>query len=156
MKNIKNKQNSLLDKQLCFAIYEVNRLFNKFYQQSLEEFNLTYPQYIVLLVLWEKDEQQLKDLTEILSLKSNTLTPLLKRMEDNGWVIREKPISDKRQLIVKLTEKAKKNKDKILKTVESCAKIEEIEEKDITKLKNLKEDVLKLKEKLKTLVIEEF
>lgn len=156
MKNIKNEQNSLLDKQLCFAIYEVNRLFNKFYQQSLEEFNLTYPQYIVLLVLWEKDEQQLKDLTEILSLKSNTLTPLLKRMEDNGWVIREKPISDKRQLIVKLTEKAKKNKDKILKTVESCAKIEEIEEKDITKLKNLKEDVLKLKEKLKTLVIEEF
>lgn len=153
MKNIKNEQNSLLDKQLCFAIYEVNRLFNKFYQQSLEEFNLTYPQYIVLLVLWEKDEQQLKDLTEILSLKSNTLTPLLKRMEDNGWIIREKPIFDKRQLIIKLTEKAKKDKDKILKTVESCSKVEE---EDITKLKNLKEDVLKLKEKLKTLVIEDF
>lgn len=153
MKNIKNEQNSLLDKQLCFAIYEVNRLFNKFYQQSLEEFNLTYPQYIVLLVLWEKDEQQLKDLTEILSLKSNTLTPLLKRMEDNGWIIREKPIFDKRQIIIKLTEKAKKDKDKILKTVESCSKVEE---EDITKLKNLKEDVLKLKEKLKTLVIEDF
>ena len=123
MKSIKNKNQTLLDKQLCFAIYEVNRLFNKFYHQSLSEFNLTYPQYIVLLALWEKDELQLKELMYVLSLKSNTLTPLLKRLEENGWVSREKPDTDKRQLIVKLTEKAKKNKHKILETDESCAKI---------------------------------
>ena len=124
MKSIKNKNQTLLDKQLCFAIYEVNRLFNKFYHQSLSEFNLTYPQYIVLLALWEKDELQLKELMYVLSLKSNTLTPLLKRLEENGWVSREKPDTDKRQLIVKLTEKAKKINIKSWKLLKAVQRLE--------------------------------
>lgn len=83
------KEGTLLENQLCFEIYEVHRLFNKFYQQSLIEFGLTYPQYIVLLALWDKDNQQLKELAQVLNLKSNTLTPLLKRLEDNEWIVRK-------------------------------------------------------------------
>lgn len=143
------KEGTLLENQLCFEIYEVHRLFNKFYQQSLIEFGLTYPQYIVLLALWDKDNQQLKELAQVLNLKSNTLTPLLKRLEDNEWIVRKKIKSDKRQLLVKLTPKAKKNKEKILRTVKTCAKVGE---EEITNLKALKTEIEKLKKKLKMVV----
>ena len=115
-KNVSRNELNLTN-QLCFAIYDSNRLFNKFYQQALKPFELTYPQYIVLLSLWEDDRQSLKDLSEELSLKSNTLTPLLKRLEDHGWVVRNRPTSDKRQLEICLTEKANENKDAVKRWV---------------------------------------
>ncbi|AUA20068.1 TPA: MarR family transcriptional regulator [Streptococcus suis] len=91
-------------KQLCYSFYQVNKLFNQFYLKNLKEFDLTYTQYLVLVVLWEKAPLTLKELGEKLDLASNTLTPLLKRLEAKGYIQRSIPLGDKRQLLVQLTE----------------------------------------------------
>ncbi|WP_225352555.1 MarR family winged helix-turn-helix transcriptional regulator [Lacticaseibacillus nasuensis] len=96
-----------LANQLCFSVYNVNRLFNQFYQEALSAYHLTYPQYLLLTELWNQDHQELRDLGERLKLSSNTLTPLVKRLEARGWVTRVHPAEDKRRLIVSLTAKAK-------------------------------------------------
>lgn len=92
-----------LSQQICFSFYSVNRLFNKFYQQALEEFDLTYTQYLVLVALWEENCQPLSELGKKLGLASNTLTPLLKRLEEKELVLRLRPEQDKRQLYIQLT-----------------------------------------------------
>ncbi|HFR3653745.1 TPA: MarR family winged helix-turn-helix transcriptional regulator [Streptococcus suis] len=91
-------------KQLCYSFYQVNKLFNQFYLKNLKEFDLTYTQYLVLVVLWETAPLTLKELGEKLDLASNTLTPLLKRLEEKGYIQRSIPLGDKRQLLVQLTE----------------------------------------------------
>ncbi|HEM4557371.1 TPA: MarR family transcriptional regulator [Streptococcus suis] len=91
-------------KQLCYSFYQVNKLFNQFYMKNLKEFDLTYTQYLVLVVLWETAPLTLKELGEKLDLASNTLTPLLKRLEAKGYIQRSIPLGDKRQLLVQLTE----------------------------------------------------
>ncbi|MEG3298019.1 MarR family transcriptional regulator [Streptococcus suis] len=95
-------------KQLCHSFYQVNKLFNQFYLKNLKEFDLTYTQYLVLVVLWEKAPLTLKELGEKLDLASNTLTPLLKRLEEKGYIQRSIPLGDKRQLLVQLTEDGQK------------------------------------------------
>lgn len=100
---------------LCFSVYNMNRLFNKFYQQALAPLGLTYAQYLVLMSLWEHDNQTLHELGDELKLSSNTLTPLLKRLEKNGWLTRVRPENDRRQLIVSLTDKAMTNRTRSLK-----------------------------------------
>lgn len=98
---------SNLSKQLCFSYYNVNRLFNQFYKESLKSFGLTYIQYLTLVSLWDKPSQYLNELGSELDLASNTLTPLLKRLEEKGYIIRLKPEKDRRQLIVQLTDEGK-------------------------------------------------
>ncbi|HEL2109774.1 TPA: MarR family transcriptional regulator [Streptococcus suis] len=95
-------------KQLCHSFYQVNKLFNQFYLKNLKEFDLTYTQYLVLVVLWDKAPLTLKELGEKLDLASNTLTPLLKRLEAKGYIQRSIPLGDKRQLLVQLTEDGQK------------------------------------------------
>ncbi|HFI0066660.1 TPA: MarR family winged helix-turn-helix transcriptional regulator [Streptococcus suis] len=95
-------------KQLCHSFYQVNKLFNQFYLKNLKEFDLTYTQYLVLVVLWEKAPLTLKELGEKLDLASNTLTPLLKRLEAKGYIQRSIPLGDKRHLLVQLTEDGQK------------------------------------------------
>ncbi|HEL1542274.1 TPA: MarR family transcriptional regulator [Streptococcus suis] len=95
-------------KQLCHSFYQVNKLFNQFYMKNLKEFDLTYTQYLVLVVLWEKAPLTLKELGEKLDLASNTLTPLLKRLEAKGYIQRSIPLGDKRQLLIQLTEDGQK------------------------------------------------
>lgn len=95
-------------KQLCYSFYQVNKLFNQFYMKNLKEFDLTYTQYLVLVVLWETAPLTLKELGEKLDLASNTLTPLLKRLEEKGYIQRSIPLRDKRQLLVQLTEDGQK------------------------------------------------
>ncbi|GAA0287684.1 DNA-binding MarR family transcriptional regulator [Gracilibacillus halotolerans] len=102
-----------LDNQLCFAIYETNSQFTKLYSNVLQSFGITYPQYLVLLALWEKDEITLKELGERLNLGTGTLTPMIKRMEANGWIKRERMISDERKVAICLQEKAINQKDDI-------------------------------------------
>ncbi len=92
-----------LSEQLCFSVYQANHLFNQFYQKALKDFDLTYPQYLVLLALWEKDGQSVRDLAGTLGIGSNTLTPMLKRMETMGWLTRTRPDNDQRRLIISLT-----------------------------------------------------
>ena len=96
-----------LDNQLCFRFYTVSRLITQAYQPLLKGLGLTYPQYLVMLVLWEKDHQPVNDIAKRLMLNTNTITPLLKRMEVEGIVRREKGTDDGRRVIVSLTEKGK-------------------------------------------------
>ncbi|POZ60860.1 MarR family winged helix-turn-helix transcriptional regulator [Chromobacterium alticapitis] len=93
-----------LDSQLCFALYSASLAMNKVYRDSLKPLGLTYPQYLVLLVLWEQDQRSVSDIGEKLYLDSATLTPLLKRMEAAGWLERQRLASDERVVIVRLSE----------------------------------------------------
>ena len=98
----------LLDNQLCFRLYTASRLLTQAYHPLLSAKGLTYPQYLVLLVLWEKDAQPVNDIAKRLMLETNTVTPLLKRMEAEGILSRRKGEKDARQMIVSLTSKGKK------------------------------------------------
>ncbi len=93
-----------LDNQLCFRLYAASRLVTQAYHPFLTELGLTYPQYLVLLVLWEQDRQPVNDLAKRLHLETNTVTPLLQRMEQQGLVVRKRSKEDGRQVIVSLTE----------------------------------------------------
>ncbi|MBD9422344.1 MarR family transcriptional regulator [Achromobacter sp. ACM04] len=93
----------LLDSQLCFALYSTSLAMNKVYRKLLRGLDLTYPQYLVMLVLWEGDEITVTDIGERLFLDSATLTPLLKRLEAAGLVTRKRAVEDERQVIVELT-----------------------------------------------------
>jgi MarR family transcriptional regulator, organic hydroperoxide resistance regulator len=93
-----------LDNQICFPFYAISRLITRAYQPYLENMGITYPQYLVLLVLWEKDEVSVQYITEKLILNTNTVTPLLKRMEVMGLILRLRAKDDERKVIIKLTE----------------------------------------------------
>ena len=96
-----------LDNQICFRLYTATRLITQAYTPLLTELGITYPQYLVLMVLWEKDNQPVNDIAHHLLLETNTVTPLLQRMEKLGIVSRKKGEQDKRQQIVSLTQKGK-------------------------------------------------
>ncbi|MBQ7194384.1 MAG: MarR family transcriptional regulator [Bacteroidales bacterium] len=101
------KEEFRLDNQLCFRLYTASRLLSQAYNPLLSEHGLTYPQYLVLLVLWEKDAQPVNDIAKRLFLETNTVTPLLQRMEKGGILTRSRGSKDARQIIVSLTEKGK-------------------------------------------------
>ena len=96
-----------LDNQICFRLYTAARLVTQAYTPMLTELGITYPQYLVLMVLWENDNQPVNDIAHRLVLETNTVTPLLQRMEKLGLVNRKKGKQDKRQQIVSLTPKGK-------------------------------------------------
>jgi MarR family transcriptional regulator, organic hydroperoxide resistance regulator len=91
------------DDLICFALYSSGHAFNRVYKPLLEPLKLTYPQYLVMVALWAKDRQTVGSLCETLFLESNTLTPLLKRLEASGYVTRERNPDDERQVCVGLT-----------------------------------------------------
>jgi len=92
-----------LDDQICFALYACSREVTKLYRPILEEFDLTYTQYVTLLALWERDRVTVKELGTRLYLDSGTLTPLLKKLESAGLVQRERDQQDERSVIITLT-----------------------------------------------------
>ena len=102
------------DDFLCFTLYAANHAMNRAYKPLLDKIGLTYPQYIVMVLLWEKDQQTVKDLGERLFLGSNTLTPLLKRLEKMGYVTRQRAPGDERKVIIHLTEQGKVLKEDVL------------------------------------------
>jgi DNA-binding MarR family transcriptional regulator len=93
-----------LDSQLCFALYTASLAMTKAYKAALERFDLTYPQYLAMLVLWEHDELSVKDLAARLGLDSATLTPILKRLESVGYVRRVRGVLDERLVLIHLTD----------------------------------------------------
>lgn len=93
----------LLENQLCFALYSASLAMTKAYKPLLSALGLTYPQYLVLLVLWAQDDRPVNELGERLFLDSGTLTPLLKRMEAAGWVRRQRSSADERRVHIRLT-----------------------------------------------------
>lgn len=92
-----------LDHQLCFALYSASLAMTKLYKPLLAPLNLTYPQYLAMLVLWERDAIAVSDLGQRLQLDSGTLTPLLKRLEANGLVLRQRDTADERRVMLTLT-----------------------------------------------------
>ena len=93
-----------LDNQLCFALYSTSLAMSKLYRKLLRKLGLTYSQYLVMMVLWERDGLSVSEVGERLFLDSATLTPLLKRMEQAGLLRRVRAASDERQVIISLTE----------------------------------------------------
>ena len=96
-----------LDNQLCFRLYTASRLIVQSYQPYLSDLGITYTQYLALMVLWEKSPVKVSEISSRLKLESNTVTPLVKRMEAQGLVKREKGKQDGRETIVSLTQKGK-------------------------------------------------
>lgn len=103
-----------LDNQLCFRLYAVSRKMTRAYQPHLDKFNLTYPQYIVLLVLFENKKLDFKKLSEIVDLKTGTLTPIVQKLEEYGFVLKQKNENDQRKIDVILTEKGEELEQQII------------------------------------------
>jgi MarR family transcriptional regulator, organic hydroperoxide resistance regulator len=103
-----------LETFLCFAVYSTSHAFNRVYKPLLEELGLTYPQYITMVLLWARDGQMVGDLCQTLLLESNTLTPLLKRLETLGYIRRRRDPGDERQVRVNLTETGRKLRQRAL------------------------------------------
>jgi DNA-binding MarR family transcriptional regulator len=97
---------------LCFAIYSTNLAFGRAYKPILEELGLTYTQYIAIIALWEQDNQTVGGLGEKLFLESNTLTPILKKLEAMGYLYRERDSTDERQVLVGLTPAGRRVREK--------------------------------------------
>jgi len=110
-----------LSNQLCFPVYAASRLITREYQPYLEELGITYPQYLVLMVLWEKDTISVNEISRKLILNTNTLTPLLKRMEVQGLLKRQRSGSDERKVIIRLTTYGKKMQEKASRIPEELA-----------------------------------
>jgi DNA-binding MarR family transcriptional regulator len=135
-----------LDQQMCFALYSANLALHKVYRKLLGELDLTYPQYLVMLVLWQRDDVIVSEIGEKLFLDSATLTPLLKRLETAGLLVRNRAKTDERQVIITLTDagKALKEKAKGIPEAIMCAT-----ECDIEEMSALKGQLESLRERLK-------
>ncbi|MES2785599.1 MAG: MarR family transcriptional regulator [Pseudomonadota bacterium] len=103
-----SSQALLLDNQLCFALYSASLAMTKLYKPLLDELGLTYPQYLVMLVLWESDGLMVTELGQRLSLDSGTLTPLLKRLDAAGLIARIRDVQDERRVRITLTAAGRK------------------------------------------------
>jgi DNA-binding MarR family transcriptional regulator len=101
-----------LDGQLCFALYSAGLAMNKVYRKLLKDLDITYPQYLVMLTLWENPSMSVSEIGERLYLDSATLTPLLKRLEAAGMVLRQRSREDERQVVITLTDKGRELKSK--------------------------------------------
>ncbi|GAB4064963.1 MarR family transcriptional regulator [Ancylobacter sonchi] len=132
-----------LDSQFCFAVYSAAHAVMRAYRPLLEPLGLTYPQYLVMLVLWEKDGQTVGGLAERLRLESSTLTPLLKRLEAMGLAERRRNPDDERQLLVSLTPAGRELKARaaaIPPQILACSG------KDVAELANLRESMAGIRE----------
>ena len=108
-----------LDNQVCFRIYTASRLIAQAYRPILEPLGITYPQYLVMLVLWEHDNLTVNEIGRRMMLESNTLTPLLKRLEQDNLVVRSRGIVDNRQTLVTLTKKGR-HLETLAKEIPEC------------------------------------
>ena len=139
------KEEFKLDNQLCFRLYTASRLVSQAYHPLLSEYGLTYPQYLVLLVLWEKDALPVNDIAKRLFLETNTVTPLLQRMEKEGILTRSRGKKDARQMIVNLTEAGKGLKEKLTnvpRTIASSVLCNSITEETIPGLFCMLDDII--------------
>ena len=111
-----------LKNQLCFPLYAVSNMITRRYKPLLDDLDLTYTQYIVMMVLWEERQVNEKYLCDALCLKSNTLTPLLKKLEDKGYIKKVRAKEDERNLVITLTDIGDNLKERALCVPETIAK----------------------------------
>ena len=119
---MENYESLKLENQLCFPLYSVSNLIIRNYKPLLDELGLTYTQYLAMMAMWEKERLNEKELGECLLLKSNTLAPLLKKLQAKGFVSIEKNRKDARNIVITLTEEGRKLKDKAVHIPSSIAK----------------------------------
>ncbi|MEW2392179.1 MarR family transcriptional regulator [Streptomyces venezuelae] len=124
-----------LDQQICFSLHAAARAFNGVYRTLLKDLGLTYPQYLVMLVLWEHDELPVKRIGERLRLDSGTLSPLLKRLEAAGHVERRRSAEDERSVTVRLTEEGRGLRGKALAVPRALADSTELSVEDVRDLR---------------------
>jgi len=138
-------QQLLLDNQLCFLIYSTNLALNQVYRQLLTPLGLTYPQYLVMLVLWEKDQLSVSEIGERLFLESSTLTPLLKKLEISQLITRKRSTKDERQVVISLTQQGQ---DLELEAVDIPNQISQAASCTPSTLDNLKDQISALRDNL--------
>lgn len=126
-----------LDNQICFPLYVCSKEIIRRYKPFLDKLNLTYTQYLVMMVLWEQDEINVSLLGEKLFLDSGTLTPLLKKMEVNGLVVRTRALHDERNIILQLTEQGRKLEKQAKDIPSNLAKCLNVGEEDFKVLYDL-------------------
>ncbi|MFT8347629.1 MarR family winged helix-turn-helix transcriptional regulator [Clostridium saccharoperbutylacetonicum] len=140
-----DKYNSIkLENQLCFPIYALSREIIKLYKPFLDKFNLTYTQYVTMLVMWEDEKITFKNLGKKLHLDSGTLTPVLKKLESTNLIIKYRTKEDDRVVVVELTEEGRRLKDDILEVPENMFCKLQMSGADALELKNRLNDVLKI------------
>ena len=135
-----------LANQLCFPVYAASRLITREYQPLLDKLGLTYPQYLVLMILWEEDGLPVNDIAKKLILNTNTITPLLKRMEKEGIIRRKRSGEDERKVMVQLTEKGRALQDEAARIPEQLAsRLAEGELKidDLVRLKEMLDSMIR-------------
>ena len=140
-----------LENQLCFRLYSAARLTMGAYHPYLDPLGITYPQYLVLLVLWEQDEQPVCDIGKRLMLDTNTMTPLLQRMEKAGLITRTRGKEDTRQRIVSLTKQGKALYEQVQDIPESMSKAVMASEEELKEILQMIPLLDKLIEELKKL-----
>lgn len=129
--NITTDDSLKLENQLCFPLYACSKEIIKMYKPFLDKLDLTYTQYITMIVLWDKKSQSVKELGEVLYLDSGTLTPVLKKLESKGYLTRQRSLVDERSLVVTITEKGealKKDARDITRNVGKCIPLSKEEE----------------------------
>ena len=131
-----------LDNQLCFSLYAASREIIKLYKPCLDKFNLTYTQYIAMLVLWEDEKSTVKEIGKRLHLDSGTLTPLLKKIEGMGLIKRYRDSNDDRVVIVELTEEGRSLKQEITCVPKEMACRINLSRNEIEKLKDELDNLL--------------
>src|SRR6266481_5503628 len=141
----------LLGNQICFAVYSTAHAFNRVYKPLLDRLGLTYPQYLVMLVLWERDGVPVKDIGERLFLDSGTLTPLLKRLEAAQLIKRTRNPADERQVLIALTAQGQALKEKARTVPQSILAASAC---SIAELSAMKNDLVALRDRLNA-VLEE-
>ena len=134
-----------LDNQICFAVYSAAHAFNRVYKPLLDRLGLTYPQYLVMLVLWERDGVPLKGIGDRLFLDSGTLTPLLKRLEAAQLIKRTRSTEDERQVLVDLTPQGHALKDKARAVPQSILAASACSVGELTAIKN---EIVALRDRL--------
>lgn len=125
-----------LDQQMCFALYSTSLAMTKLYKPLLSELELTYPQYLVLMVLWESDGVSVSSLKDRLFLDYGTLTPLVKRLETRGFLTRNRSPEDERQVLVYLTEQGRALREKAANVPPQIASASGCSLKELDELKN--------------------
>lgn len=126
-----------LKNQLCFPIYLCSKEIIRKYTPILDELNLTYTQYVVMMYFWENKKSNVKDLGKALLLDSSTLTPLLKKLESKGYITRVRSTTDERNLVIALTKSGEKLKDKALIVPEKMGKCINLTEEEAKTLYSL-------------------
>ncbi|MGV8936139.1 MAG: MarR family winged helix-turn-helix transcriptional regulator [Allorhizobium sp.] len=136
MDDISRDKELTLDRQLCFAVYGAAHAFTRAYKPLLEPLGLTYPQYLVLMALWQTDGLQVKAIGAALGLDSGTLSPLLKRLQQAGYVRRERDEADERKVMISLTEKGRALKQQAASVMLSIGKATGCDLEDIGALRD--------------------